>query len=110
MTARKHPSPPILRATSHAAPRSELRATTFSIDDTEFLVLSYPVVPLRVAEELTRAERDVAAAFARGRSMRDIAGMRGTSTRTVANQIRAIYSKLRVGSRAELSNRLSGAE
>jgi DNA-binding NarL/FixJ family response regulator len=87
-----------------------MRATTFSIDETEFLVLSYPVVPLRVAEELTRAERDVAAAFARGRSMTDIAAMRGTSTRTVANQIRAIYAKLGVGSRAELSNRLSGTE
>ena len=54
---------------------------------------------------LTDAERDVASAAARGLSNRDIATLRGSSTRTVANQLAAIMKKLEVSSRAELAAR-----
>jgi DNA-binding CsgD family transcriptional regulator len=84
-----------------------LRATYVTIDDEELLVLSYPIEPLRAPVGLTRAERDVALAFARGKSMREIAAMRGTSTRTVANQMRAIYAKLGTQSREGLMKRLA---
>jgi DNA-binding CsgD family transcriptional regulator len=94
-------------AATEPSERGSLRATAFAIDEQEYLVLSYPVAPIASTSELTHAERDVALAFARGRSMRDIAAMRGTSTRTIANQIRAIYAKLGVGSRVQLCQRLS---
>jgi DNA-binding CsgD family transcriptional regulator len=57
----------------------------------------------RVAELLiTAAEREVAACVARGWSNAAIAAARHVSARTVANQLSAIYRKLRVASRYEL--------
>lgn len=53
-------------------------------------------------EPLSAAERSVLAALLAGRSNREISGARGTSERTVANQVRAIFDKLGVGSRREL--------
>jgi DNA-binding NarL/FixJ family response regulator len=83
-----------------------LRVTYVTVDGEEMMLLSYPVAPLRAPTGLTRAEGDVAIAFAKGQSMRAIAAMRGTATRTVANQMRAIYAKLGVQSRADLAARL----
>ena len=54
---------------------------------------------------LTKAEREVALQLLRGRSNGAIARARNTSPHTVANQLRAIYGKLGVGSRRELSAR-----
>ena len=53
-------------------------------------------------EALSAAERAVLAALLDGRSNREIGGARGTSERTVANQVCAIFDKLGVGSRREL--------
>jgi DNA-binding NarL/FixJ family response regulator len=86
---------------------AELRATRFALEDDDYLVLSYPVATLRAPSELTRAERDVALAFALGESMRAIAASRASSVRTVANQMRSTYRKLRVRSRLELAARLA---
>ena len=62
---------------------------------------------------LTTAEREVASMLLAGLSQSRIATRRGTSPRTVANQVAAIYRKLDVGSRAELAaavaNRREGA-
>jgi len=52
---------------------------------------------------LSVAEREVVALALEGRSNLEIAGARGTSARTVANQLASIFRKLAVGSRAELA-------
>lgn len=58
-------------------------------------------------DELTAAERDVALGAARGENNRAIASRRGTSSSTVANQLRAAFEKLGVTSRFELAARLA---
>lgn len=58
--------------------------------------------PEALPGNLTRAERDVVRLVLEGRSNAEIALTRGTSPRTVANQLQAIYAKLHVGSRREL--------
>jgi DNA-binding CsgD family transcriptional regulator len=55
---------------------------------------------------MTRAEREVAEAVLAGCSNASIAKKRGTSSRTVANQLARLYRKLKVGSRLELAARL----
>lgn len=52
---------------------------------------------------LTAAEQEVMAQAIRGASNADIAERRGTSTRTVANQLASIYRKLGLCSRTELA-------
>lgn len=66
-----------------------------------FLVIGVPADG-RTEGELTAAERDIAARAAEGQSNRAIGDARGTSARTVANQLQAIFRKLGVTSRAEL--------
>jgi DNA-binding CsgD family transcriptional regulator len=65
------------------------------------IVVSIPAVPL--PEGLSAAEREVVQALLAGRSNLEIARLRGTSVKTVGNQLHAIYRKLRVGSRNELA-------
>lgn len=68
-------------------------------------VLWYLSVPSDGAPEfetLTAAEKDVAARVAGGAPNAEVARARGTSVRTVANQLRAIYAKLGVCDRHEL--------
>ncbi len=55
-----------------------------------------------LADKLTEAERAVAAGLVEGKSNLEIARARGTSPRTVANQIRGIFEKLGVRGRSEL--------
>lgn len=62
---------------------------------------------LHALGELTDAERDVASAVMRGLANAAIASARGTSTRTVANQVRKVFEKLGVHSRGELRARLA---
>jgi DNA-binding CsgD family transcriptional regulator len=73
----------------------------FFLGGHEFAVISVHVhVPDGAA--LTRAERETAELLARGMTNREIARARGTSTNTVANQIKSVFRKLGVQSRAEL--------
>jgi DNA-binding NarL/FixJ family response regulator len=58
-------------------------------------------------EGLTPAERDIAERVGRGESNAGIAAARGTSPRTVANQLQRIFGKLGVGSRTGLARRLA---
>ncbi|HBQ17214.1 MAG TPA: hypothetical protein DEF51_40835 [Myxococcales bacterium] len=68
---------------------------------------------LGVAEDalggLTEAEREVTLGLLRGETNGAIAEARGTSARTVANQIARVYRKLGVASRAELAVALTGS-
>jgi len=78
-----------------------------ALGDAEYAILSFPTPRWELPDCLTLAEREVVLALLRGRSNRDIAGARATSVRTVANQIAAVFKKLRVSSRIELARRLS---
>lgn len=57
---------------------------------------------LSAALELTRAEGEIVALLAQGRSRQEIAQMRGVSTQTVASQLRTIFQKAGVNREAEL--------
>lgn len=74
----------------------------------ELVVVSHPLDPTlqRVGiEALPAAMREVAALALEGLDNAAIARRRGTSVRTVAKQIEAIYRRLGVGSRRELMAR-----
>lgn len=58
---------------------------------------------------LSEAERGVLKAIVRGASNAEIAATRGTSPRTVANQVHRIFAKLGVGSRHQLQSLVLGA-
>ena len=70
------------------------------------LVGSYPLLDPCVAACLSPAEQAVVAQLMAGANCATIAALRGTSRRTVANQLQAAYRKLGVRSRAELAVRL----
>jgi DNA-binding NarL/FixJ family response regulator len=67
--------------------------------------LVLPVEALNLDPRLTQAERQVVAGVLSGRTNAAIARARRTSSRTVANQLAAIYRKLGVASRWELAAR-----
>jgi DNA-binding NarL/FixJ family response regulator len=82
------------------------RVSRFVAEGLRFAVISLPneTVPDRV-DRLTPAERAVTSLLLGGLSNAEIAAKRGTSERTVANQIAAIFRKLGVSSRTELVTR-----
>ncbi|MBX3226124.1 MAG: helix-turn-helix transcriptional regulator [Labilithrix sp.] len=75
------------------------------MDGMEFMVIEWSVNDDRA---LTAAERDVARLVARGATNAEIARARGTSARTVANQVQSIMRKLEVASRVGLAAAISG--
>lgn len=84
------------------------RTRQVEVFGTDFLVIDWsPEQPPRLAA-LTQAEREVAELAARGATNAEIARARGTSPRTVANQIATIFRKLGVGSCARLAAALAG--
>ena len=53
--------------------------------------------------QLTQAETDVALLIIKGFSLEEIAGLRGTSERTIRDQAASVYHKAKLKNRAELS-------
>jgi DNA-binding CsgD family transcriptional regulator len=91
-----------------------LGAHSFAIGSDEYVVFCFPLElgdlnPNRWVL-LTPTERHVATLVIRGQSTAAIARARGTSPRTIANQLAAIYAKLGVRSRRELRARSAGLE
>jgi DNA-binding NarL/FixJ family response regulator len=84
------------------APPRGARVSKFAIDE-EYFVLSYPIAVATFPSTLSAAEQAVAGRIVEGASFREIARERGTSERTIANQVKAIYRKLGVGSGLELA-------
>jgi len=84
---------------------SGLQASTFSLNDDQYAILSFPLPELRIPSGLSRAEEDVVRAVLAGHSNARIAHARGTSPNTVANQLRSIYVKLGISGRLELIQR-----
>jgi DNA-binding NarL/FixJ family response regulator len=83
-------------------PPAGLRALLEGYGPDERLFLYYRGPSCRLPPTLSVAERTVVLDLLDGASRRDIAFARGTSPRTVANQMASIFRKLRVSSRVEL--------
>lgn len=76
-------------------------------DGAEVLLFSAPTEEHGALGTLTKAEREVASAAARGDDNRTIGERRGVSQATVAKQLASVYAKLGVGTRAELARLLT---
>lgn len=77
-----------------------VKVAKFQHHGEDYLVVSWPLEDSgHRAAALTSTEREVALLVAAGKTNRDIAATRGTSLRTVANQVAAILRKLDVPSR-----------
>lgn len=104
MAPRRRPTPTrTLRPAFPSQPnQADFRAAAFTTGDATFIVMSLPS-PDGAGPALTAAEREVRDALVRGETNNQIAAARGTSVRTVANQVASLMRKLGVGSRAELA-------
>ncbi|MBP8805012.1 MAG: helix-turn-helix transcriptional regulator [Kofleriaceae bacterium] len=87
---------------------TDLRAWYVAHADGDLAVISAQAPHPGARAHLTEAERAIVRRIAAGDSNRAIADARGTSARTVANQVAAIFAKLGVASRSELLARLRG--
>lgn len=83
-----------------------LRATRLVWRGAPWLVLSFPLRPPPTPTALTEAEASILEGLVAGDLNQDLARARGTSARTIANQVGAIFRKLGVSSRAELLAKL----
>ena len=84
------------------AKRDRVRVTKLDVKGEELFVIR--IAPeVRSLEALSQGEREVAGLLLDGLSNAEIAEIRGTSTRTVANQVASIFKKLGVRSRTELA-------
>jgi DNA-binding NarL/FixJ family response regulator len=81
-------------------------AYRFRHDGQDHVVVGVPVRPAP-ALLLTRAELAIARGLVRGCSNHDIATTRGSSVRTVANQVASLLRKLGLQSRKQVAVRLA---
>lgn len=81
---------------------TKLRLSPFRFAGRRFVLISDEVGGA-MPSGLTEAERDIVRLLRAGASNREIARARGTSERTVANQISNLLRKLDVGSRLEIA-------
>ncbi len=81
-------------------PPPELQA--LQSDDGEVAILSFAIPDGEQPRALSAVESEVVALVLQGHSNREIAVLRRTSVRTVANQVASVYRKLGVRSRLEL--------
>jgi DNA-binding CsgD family transcriptional regulator len=70
-------------------------------EDGEVVILSF-AIPDGEPSALSPVESEVVALVLQGHSNSEIARLRGTSVRTVANQVASVFRKLGVRSRLEL--------
>lgn len=85
------------------------RVVSMRVGESQFAVVSVPLDDPSGLSSLTPVEREVATLAASGLSNAAIGQCRGTSERTIANQMASILRKLRIGSRYELAARLARA-
>jgi DNA-binding CsgD family transcriptional regulator len=81
------------------APAQPLELEALESDDGDVILLAF--LP-GLAETLSPVESEVATFILAGLTNAEIARRRGTSVRTVANQVASLFRKLGVGSRLEL--------
>lgn len=96
------------KARAMARRRREPHISRLHVGELELMVIGVDASDASdVLEELTAAEREVARMAVDGLSDAVIASRRGTSRSTVANQLRRVYQKLGIASRAELAARVA---
>jgi DNA-binding CsgD family transcriptional regulator len=86
----------------HAIP-SGLMTWRTRVGDSEYALFSFPIGESTRWASLTPRERTVASEVLRGLANGEIADRLQIAERTVANQVAAIFRKLRVGSRGEFA-------
>ena len=92
------------RANVPIEPPPGLRVFRSVVQGAEYAVLVMPTGERNAkAPDLTSAERTIIEMVVLGLSNEAIAARRGTSARTVANQLQSIYAKLGISSRLELT-------
>jgi DNA-binding CsgD family transcriptional regulator len=91
-------------------PPPGLEAEVLHFHGADLAVLSWPTRPAAIPPGLTAAETEVVRLASQGLSNAEIGGRRGCAGRTVANQLASAFSKLGVGSRAELAALLARGE
>lgn len=85
------------------SPPPDLAAYLFRVGCDELVIFEWTAESSSsVPDTLTTAEREVLLLLERGASNAEIARHRGTSVRTVGNQVGTIFRKLGVASRSEL--------
>ena len=72
-----------------------------------YVVISVPAYDTEAADALTVAEHDIVSLILLGQTYDQIAQARGSCSTTVTNQIRAIFEKLGVDSKAQLAQKLA---
>ena len=92
-------------------PTSESTLVEIPIGDETLVIIASPRVHRGAhSEALTAAEIEILSLLLAGNSNTEIAKSRGTSVRTVANQIASIYRRFGVSGRAELTAYLCRAD
>ena len=104
--SRAHPLLMLAARAMHEATLTLARCSTFVDDNRELRVIGTPRPDRALAAFLPAAELSVIRSLVEGLSYEDIAQLRGTSTRTVANQVTAVFRRLRVSGRNDLVQRL----
>lgn len=89
-----------------SAPPPGTRVRELEVGGQTLVVISFPLEPCDAsAWPLSPAESEVARMAIEGLTNAEIAQRRGTSVRTVANQMASLLHKLDLGSRRELAAR-----
>jgi DNA-binding CsgD family transcriptional regulator len=96
------------RVKASLIPPRGIEAFRLQVGGEELVVFATPLPAERGPRTLTLAEREVVRLVAEGLSNQAVARRRGTTPRTVANQLASAYRKLGVGSRAALAAALYG--
>ena len=109
--SRAHPLLMLAAKAARAPTLTLVRCSTFlTPDDRELRVIGIPRPDQSLSALLPRAELQVIRSLIEGLSYQDIAKLRGTSTRTIANQITSVFRRLRVSGRNDLVQRLFSDE
>lgn len=106
------PLPVVLGALDHLGviePPFNTRAGAFEAGG-QYVIASVPTFDAATLPDLTDAERSVAQLILDGLCQKAIAARRGTSLRTIANQIASLSRKLEVGGRFALLRRWADLE
>ncbi|HMR05656.1 MAG TPA: helix-turn-helix transcriptional regulator [Polyangiaceae bacterium] len=79
-----------------------LRVMELRLGSEELVAISFPAADATVLDSLSSAEKEVVGLALANHSNAQIAEARGTSMRTVANQLASAFRKLGVSGRGEL--------
>lgn len=92
-----------MHATGGKGGKPGIEVVRLRLEGEDYALLKLSSVRDVLPDSLTLAERDVVEQVLQGGSNADIARARGTSVRTVANQLSAVFRKLGVQSRSQLA-------